>query len=109
VRESLPLLAEAYGETQLQRGARCGWVMVLSKGKVGTRKHGGEREILPFNLTVLLKPWCMYLKGDVPQLMDADEVDAHASGLLTLYTSKYDEPNTNHSLRCLVLRVIKTF
>lgn len=79
------------------------------KGEGRHQKAWRRERDSSFNPTVLQKPWCMYLKGDVPQLMDADEVDAHASGLLTLYTSKYDEPNTNHSLRCLVLRVIKTF
>lgn len=41
--------------------------------------------------------------------MDAGEADMHTSGLLIPYTSKYDEPNTNHSLRYLVVGVIKTF
>lgn len=95
-------------KTQLRCSRRYRWVMVLSKGKVSIRKRGGETwrdsSLQPHSSAAALAN----LDGDAPQIIDAGEVAAYASGLLTLFTSKRDEPNANQSLGCLVFRVIKT-
>lgn len=108
VGESLPQFAKAYGKIQIQLGARCGWVSGTFKGKRGAPENVGEvrkrdSSLQPHNSAKGLA----YLRGYASHKIGALEADTNASVMLTLCTSKQDEPNANHHLRWLVLRVIK--